>query len=186
MERHVIQTLRLAQKCLENHDKTRLLPTIVFSPNNISLPVIQMRRHRRVPRVPPSRTGPSTEMGRTAQLENQTPHLTNTSLPQRPWYHRQLSAWYLLLLKRLTDPDCMCISLSLSVFLTHLLAACSNCFFSCQISPYLQARTRTHTHAFTLTHTHIITKFDKKKRAAETRGAVLLSSSELSVLVKEQ
>lgn len=69
-------------------------------------------------------------MRRTQQLGIQTPRLT--SLPQRLWYHWQLPAWYLLLLKHFTNltRTQACISLSLSVFLTHLLAACVDIHFS--------------------------------------------------------
>lgn len=121
--------------------------------------------------------------GKTAQLKNLSPHLTSTSLPQRLWYHWQLSAWYLLLLKHLTILTFMGISLSLSVSLTHVLAACWYHFF---LPDYACKHTHTHTRKFSLTHTHILrdTIWQEEESSRNWRGVVFLLS-DLSVLVRE-
>lgn len=128
-------------------------------------------------------------MRRTAPLGFQTPCLISTSLPQRPWYHWQLPAWYLLLLKHFTNLTCTqaCISLSLSC-LSHPLACCL-CWYKIFTARYTQRLTCMHTHTHELTHTHTLilaqTKF-AKSRAAEAGGVVLLLLSDLSVIVREQ
>lgn len=95
------------------------------------------------------------------------------------------SAWYLLL--DFSDLTCTCtrahISVSLSVFLTHLLAACVHINFSLpDTDNALLAGMHIHTHAHQLTHTHPHPRPDKicKRRAAETGGVVLLLLSNLS------
>lgn len=128
------------------------------------------------------RTLSSKTKGKTAQLKNLSPHLTSTSLPQRLWYHWQLSAWYLLLLKHLTILTFMGISLSLSVSLTHVLAACWYHFF---LPDYACKHTHTHANLVSPTLTFSETQFDKKRRAAETGGVLFFLLSDLSVLVRE-
>lgn len=131
------------------------------------------------------RTLSSKTKGKTAQLKNLSLHLTSTSLPQRLWYHWQLSAWYLLLLKHLTILTFMGFSLSLSVSLTHVLAACWYHFF---LPDYACKHTHTHTHKFSLTHTHILrdTIWQEEESSRNWRGVLFFFLlSDLSVLVRE-
>lgn len=122
-------------------------------------------------------------MGRTGRLGNQTLRLTSTSLPRRRRYHWQLSAWYLLLLKHLTDLTCTrtqaCVSLYLSVFLTHLLSACVHINFSLpDTHNALLASIHTHsqTHVLTHTHTHILGRQNVKEESSRNwRGGFVVT-----------
>lgn len=96
-----------------------------------------------------------------AQLENPTPCLTSLSLPQRLWYHWQLSAWYLLLLKHFPDLTHVHLTFSLPFSPTYLMPVLIS-IFPCQLHMACTHTLRKSPH----THTHLLaqTTFAKGKQ----------------------